>query len=297
MPAQLSLCYPDKPAKEVLLWEGQEYHLGRAKDNEIVALHSTVSRHHASFRHADAGWLLEDLHSSNGTSVDGHRVNESVLQNRHQLNFGAVSGRFETCSPERAHQWQVYRDWREQQSSQWLAELKTNASLHGLLDHFLASLLRASQTERGFVLLGQQATSMQLVTCTGIEEQEFSLPTFAGSVGVIEKVLASRESLVCCDAWQDDQLARRDSIKQKQIRALACVPLRHEGELLGLVYCDSQQPDKLMTELDLAILESLCHHAAITLMAARVQAELAALTASATRRGSPHLRNWAELVS
>jgi pSer/pThr/pTyr-binding forkhead associated (FHA) protein len=41
-----------------------------------------ASSRHAELRHGDAGWLLVDLGSSNGTYVDGHRVTETpVMQN------------------------------------------------------------------------------------------------------------------------------------------------------------------------------------------------------------------------
>ena len=41
-----------------------------------------ASSRHAELRHVDAGWLLVDLGSSNGTYVDGHRVTETpVAQN------------------------------------------------------------------------------------------------------------------------------------------------------------------------------------------------------------------------
>jgi pSer/pThr/pTyr-binding forkhead associated (FHA) protein len=41
-----------------------------------------ASSRHAELRHVDAGWILVDLGSSNGTYVDGHRVTETpVVQN------------------------------------------------------------------------------------------------------------------------------------------------------------------------------------------------------------------------
>jgi ABC transport system ATP-binding/permease protein len=41
-----------------------------------------ASSRHAELRHVDAGWVLVDLGSSNGTYVDGHRVTETpVVQN------------------------------------------------------------------------------------------------------------------------------------------------------------------------------------------------------------------------
>ena len=41
-----------------------------------------ASSRHAELRHVDAGWVLVDLGSSNGTYVDGHRVTETpVVEN------------------------------------------------------------------------------------------------------------------------------------------------------------------------------------------------------------------------
>jgi pSer/pThr/pTyr-binding forkhead associated (FHA) protein len=38
-----------------------------------------ASSRHAELRHVDAGWVLVDLGSSNGTYVDGHRVTETPV--------------------------------------------------------------------------------------------------------------------------------------------------------------------------------------------------------------------------
>jgi ABC transport system ATP-binding/permease protein len=38
-----------------------------------------ASSRHAELRQADAGWVLSDLGSSNGTYVDGHRVTETPI--------------------------------------------------------------------------------------------------------------------------------------------------------------------------------------------------------------------------
>jgi len=38
----------------------------------------SVSRHHAELRHVDEGWLLRDLGSMNGTTVNGLRITTTV---------------------------------------------------------------------------------------------------------------------------------------------------------------------------------------------------------------------------
>ncbi len=48
--------------------------LGRGPDNDLVVDDGTLSRSHLVLRPAEAGWTLQDLHSSNGTRVDGLAV-------------------------------------------------------------------------------------------------------------------------------------------------------------------------------------------------------------------------------
>ena len=60
---------------------GQRYRLrqptttiGRAPDNDIVLNDPTVSGYHAMVQFENAGFILYDQNSSNGTFFDGHRV-------------------------------------------------------------------------------------------------------------------------------------------------------------------------------------------------------------------------------
>ena len=53
--------------------------IGRAKDNDIVIADGGVSRYHARLHWRGDHWVLEDLGSSNGTFVDGRRINGPVV--------------------------------------------------------------------------------------------------------------------------------------------------------------------------------------------------------------------------
>jgi hypothetical protein len=48
--------------------------LGRGKDNDIVLLEHGVSRQHARIQQTPQGWMLTDLGSTNGTSVNQQRI-------------------------------------------------------------------------------------------------------------------------------------------------------------------------------------------------------------------------------
>lgn len=54
--------------------------LGRQRDNDIIIDDPTVSRHHAQIRLRFGSYVLFDLGSRGGTTVNGYRVQERVLQ-------------------------------------------------------------------------------------------------------------------------------------------------------------------------------------------------------------------------
>lgn len=63
--------------------------VGREDDNDLVASHTTVSRHHARIEHTDGRWRLRDLGSTSGTWLDGARVSAPVtLSGKQQFLLG-----------------------------------------------------------------------------------------------------------------------------------------------------------------------------------------------------------------
>lgn len=60
--------------EEHLLFAGQAARIGRAGDSDIVLNDPKVSRNHAVLEWEDGGFVLRDLGSINGTSVNGQRL-------------------------------------------------------------------------------------------------------------------------------------------------------------------------------------------------------------------------------
>lgn len=69
--------------------------VGRLSDCQIVFDDSNVSRHHAEFSPIPGGWLVRDLGSTNGTSVNGVKIVEQVLQHGDVVTFGSSSVTFD----------------------------------------------------------------------------------------------------------------------------------------------------------------------------------------------------------
>ncbi len=64
--------------------------IGRKKDNHIVIQNPHVSRHHAQIRLADQHYILVDLNSTVGTSVNGERVEHAFLKPGDVISIGGT---------------------------------------------------------------------------------------------------------------------------------------------------------------------------------------------------------------
>jgi MoxR-like ATPase len=66
----------------------QTYLIGRNDDCAICIPDDSISGHHAQLSATEQGWLIEDLGSSNGTSIDGQTISKAVLANGSQILLG-----------------------------------------------------------------------------------------------------------------------------------------------------------------------------------------------------------------
>jgi hypothetical protein len=62
--------------------------VGRGIDNDLVLRDVRVSRHHAAIEPATDGWVVRDLQSTNGTFVDGRRIDEVSVQPGSEVSLG-----------------------------------------------------------------------------------------------------------------------------------------------------------------------------------------------------------------
>ena len=68
---------------------------GRSPEATVQLADPNVSRNHAEIRPNGNGWLLVDLGSTNGTRVNGARVNSHALTEGDEIAFGATIVTFE----------------------------------------------------------------------------------------------------------------------------------------------------------------------------------------------------------
>ena len=68
--------------------------IGAMEDNDIVVTDETVSRYHCRIVQEEAGYMLCDLGSTNGTFVNGVRVREAFLHTGSTIGLGQSEVQF-----------------------------------------------------------------------------------------------------------------------------------------------------------------------------------------------------------
>lgn len=72
---------------------GDRTTVGRTRDNEIVLQDPAVSSHHCEFVAEKVGLVLRDLNSSNGTYINGRRVQAGPVYDGDAVKIGQFQGR------------------------------------------------------------------------------------------------------------------------------------------------------------------------------------------------------------
>lgn len=278
MPARLTVHLPLRPARTVLLRDDRELVVGRAPDCDLVLDDDRISRRHALLAVAPGGWTVTDLGSKNGTAVDSVPVERTaVLAERHWLSFGGLLSRFERL-PEGAEVAEMEERLRRLRTSLELnRRLDPSQGLEELLARVLTSMLDLVGAERGLILLARQDGDLEVAARAGLDWGDLVGEEFCGSVGAVERVLATGEPAVSSDALADEVLGGRPSVIQGGIRALVCLPVRALERLIGVMYADSPRPGAAFTELDLEILRALASQAGLAIAVARLDRELKGL--------------------
>jgi hypothetical protein len=85
--ATLRACAPDGSERTIEV-DGAQLTIGRAQDNGLVLVDTRVSRHHARLVARHGALVYTDLSSTNGSRVNGVRVDEIVLGSGDRIQLG-----------------------------------------------------------------------------------------------------------------------------------------------------------------------------------------------------------------
>jgi hypothetical protein len=279
MPARLTAYLPEQAAASCLLREPQRVVIGRGVDCDFRLEHDSVSRRHAElWRDADH-WRVIDLGSKNGTFLAGSRVGSVRLERSGWLRLGDVHCEFELLTDEAAAAIEQRQASRRASSLVLAGRLEAQTSLPDLLLETLRSAVELCECERGFLLLGD-GDDMKVAARHALEPDALRGRDFGGSAGAVQRALQAGAPLVLNDVGQDPELAGRASIVAGGVRSLLCLPLRLDGQVLGLLYADSRKPGAPISRFELDLLDAFVERATLWIAARRGAAALDDLLAA-----------------
>ena len=274
MPAQLSVHLPEDAALVRILSEGAACDLGRAPDCDVVVQHASVSRRHARLSFDGNVWSIKDLGSKNGLRVDGVPRAEAPLHDGQWFSIGDVFCRFDRIASDQVASLAQRAEQRRHSSQAWAERVHRAPDADGVLSTLVSAIVELAECRRGLLLTCAQSGELRVRACFQIDPAELESGRFRYSRGAVSRALGERRPVFLSQPADRAWLGERQSVLAEKLQVLACLPLVHEGELVGAAYADSDEPGKVLNELDAEILTAFSDQAALALAAHDLQREL-----------------------
>jgi phosphoserine phosphatase RsbU/P len=274
-------------AGNVFELDATECVIGRQTGTQIRLEGPKVSRRHARVFPEGNGFRLEDLGSSNGTFLNGAKLQTpTVLKSWDEVGVGSYLLRYETedgpkemtirartaASPANV---ELFRGDAAQKlqiilrlSSDLGRSLDLGSLLTQVLDHLFALF---PQAERGFIIFFEEGRPR-----IRAQKQRAGLnPSSGFSASIVQRVASEGVGIFAEDLQTDSRFAEAQSILSLGVRTLICVPLQTKsGKALGALQLERNGPGHKFTPEDLNLLTAIGLQVSVALDNAQLHLEL-----------------------
>ncbi|MBN1866592.1 GAF domain-containing protein [Candidatus Sumerlaeota bacterium] len=154
-------------------------------------------------------------------------------------------------------------------------QMVTQLRLDRLLVFFLDTIFEVLRADNGAILLadpvGGELVPMAVRrsgTLKGTQER------LRISRTLIQQAFQERVGILCGDTQRDEQLRQQESILAFGMRSVMCVPLMHQGNVLGAIHVDTETASKAFSKQDLDLLTMMANQAAVCVHNARLHDQI-----------------------
>src|SRR5262249_49329799 len=264
--------------------------IGRNPECDLVLPPKSVSRKHAAILRKDGGFWLEDMGSTRGTYVNGHKVTEPVvLGDGNTIQIGevllsfhsrvvqisdadddqsTVYGAIDVVGSSGSHLPVVKPEAKLRALRLISQELGSTLALNELLERVFNSLFEIfPRAERGFVLV-QEPGSDDLVPEV-IRSRTGPAGELSISKTVLNRVLNEGQAILSKDLPKE--FPESESVSDSQIRSLMCAPLLDQGRKpVGIIQIDTRDGRSRFEQDDLDLLVAVASQISIAVQNARL---------------------------
>ncbi len=147
------------------------------------------------------------------------------------------------------------------------ASLNLDEALVAVMD----AAIRLMGAERGYLVLrGEHTDRLEFCVTRNARGETLSEDRFEVSRSTADEVIRTGQPVLVGDAQTDERTAHKDSVLQYALRSILIVPLRTQGEIIGVMYLDNKAGIRLFNEEDLALLQTFADQAAVAVANARL---------------------------
>ncbi|MBM3270762.1 MAG: AAA family ATPase, partial [Candidatus Sericytochromatia bacterium] len=143
--------------------------------------------------------------------------------------------------------------------TRFAAALSRQGSLEKVLELALGEILDLAGADRGFLLL-YDGLELESRVIAARSEEVADLETFSSTIA--KQVLWTGEPIYLVDALADERFSGARSVMALDLRTVLCLPLMHAGDVLGVIYVDSQAIQEPLAQPDLEVALALAQQAA-----------------------------------
>lgn len=170
-----------------------------------------------------------------------------------------------------------------------VSAIASEIRLEPLLRRLTQILLENAGATRGVLLLSERGeysirAALRVQGEQVIEEHDELDISRALASSVVRYCGHTLESLVLDDATRDNRFAQDPFVEQRKAKSIACVPLVHQSQLVGVLYLENDTATGAFHAARVERLEFLAGHAAVSLQNARLYDELQAANDNLERR-------------
>ncbi|WP_229428978.1 HD domain-containing phosphohydrolase [Massilia sp. ST3] len=267
-----------------------------ADDKNVCIPEQTISRRHARIRRRGATYFIEDLHSRNGTFVDGERLapgNWHALRDGEELALASAQLVFHSLMlPERGSAPTVIT--RSVDATRFAPVVDTQNAARSELENTVHRLHAMAQVSIALGAVTDQDTLIEKIMnlifdLFPLAERAFIMlrgterdpprPVAARRRGgavedpaqvrishtIVDEVLVRKRAILSVDTLADRHFAAQESIVAQAILSVMCVPLILGEEVLGLIQVDTSSDPYAFQDADLEILSGVCAETAVAL--------------------------------
>jgi len=261
--------------------------IGRDPDNDLPVEDTKLSRRHCRIVRGVEGFLVEDLGSSNGTYVNGERVDRHVLSPGDKVTLGfhelqvewdpsietaSRRGRKGKIDPAEVDELQN-ENLRLRRVLNLTKAVAAAGDEESLLRLIVDSAVELTGAERGFLFLVTMQ-GLDFRVARDSKGRDLEHPEDMISRSIAGEAVESGRPVVTEDAGGDARFAGGRSVAYLRLRSVLCVPLKVKDGPLGAIYLENSDVTAQFHDEDIPLVTSFCDFVALTINATRNVAAL-----------------------